>query len=333
MINKSIRKLLFVAALSTLVGPFSMHAITVDTVAVVNAGNPASATGLGAVSYSYQAGKYEVTNSQYAAFLNAVASTDNFGLYNNEMDTTVFGGITRSGSSGGYTYAAKPGFGNKPVTYVSFWDAARFTNWLNNGQGSASTETGSYTLNSVTNPPNAAVSRNSGSTWVLPNADEWYKAAYYDASLLGGFGGYWKHATQSVLLGQNNPFTDPDGANYNDGDYANGGVGGPGATDVGTYANAASYYGTFDQAGNVWEWNEQIALIDHRGRLGGSWFDLEPVLQSSNINLSDSTAEVFNLGFRVVNLAAIPEPSSFGFFVGLISLLLVCTRRSRSQSV
>ena len=30
--------------------------------------------------------------------------------------------------------------GNKPVNYVSFWDAARFANWLTNGQGSGGTE-------------------------------------------------------------------------------------------------------------------------------------------------------------------------------------------------
>ena len=33
---------------------------------------------------------------------------------------------------------------------MSWYDAARFTNWLHNGQGSGSTETGAYTLNGAT---------------------------------------------------------------------------------------------------------------------------------------------------------------------------------------
>jgi sulfatase modifying factor 1 len=205
-------------------------------------------------AYEYQIGKYEVTNTQYAAFLNAVAATDTFSLYNTNMGSAVFGGITRTGSSGSYTYATKSGFENKPVIYVSFWDATRFANWLNNGQGSASTETGSYTLGSVTNPVNSSVTRNVGANWVVASENEWYKAAYYDPNKGGpGVGGYWLHATQSDTLGQNNPFTDANGANYYDGDYANGGFSGPGTTDVGAYANADSYYGTSDQGGNVFE--------------------------------------------------------------------------------
>ncbi len=57
-----------------------------------------------------------------------------------------FGGITRSGTSGSYTYGAIAGRDDMPVNFVSFYDALRFANWLNNGQGSGDTETGAYTL-------------------------------------------------------------------------------------------------------------------------------------------------------------------------------------------
>jgi len=40
-----------------------------------------------AVGYAYRIGKYEVTVGQYTAFLNAVAATDTFGLYNPNMAT------------------------------------------------------------------------------------------------------------------------------------------------------------------------------------------------------------------------------------------------------
>jgi formylglycine-generating enzyme required for sulfatase activity len=51
-------------------------------------------------------GKYDVTVGQYCQFLNAVAATDTYGLYNSFMGTaysTV--GITQTGSPGSYTYS------------------------------------------------------------------------------------------------------------------------------------------------------------------------------------------------------------------------------------
>jgi hypothetical protein len=37
----------------------------------------------------------------------------------------------------------KEGYADRPELYVSFFDALRFANWLSNGQGAASTESGS----------------------------------------------------------------------------------------------------------------------------------------------------------------------------------------------
>jgi hypothetical protein len=52
-----------------------------------------------------------------------------------------------SGASDGSKYAAKTNMADKPVNFVSWFDAARVANWLQNGQGSGSTETGDYTGN------------------------------------------------------------------------------------------------------------------------------------------------------------------------------------------
>ena len=41
--------------------------------------------GFGAVGYMYNIGKYEVTAGQYCEFLNKVAATDTYGLYNDSM--------------------------------------------------------------------------------------------------------------------------------------------------------------------------------------------------------------------------------------------------------
>lgn len=100
-------------------------AITINTVPVGKPGNAADATGYGAVSYEYRIGTTEVTNAQYAAFLNAKAASDPLALYDVNM-SDGFGGITRSGADGSYTYTPIAGRGNMPVVYVNWFDSLRF---------------------------------------------------------------------------------------------------------------------------------------------------------------------------------------------------------------
>src|SRR5215468_6803146 len=88
----------------------SGSAVTMAWTPIGNPGNacdPQPQGCFGAVGYSYSIGTYEVTNAQYAEFLNAKAASDPYGLYSEYMDS-VAGGITRSGSSGSYAYAAIP---------------------------------------------------------------------------------------------------------------------------------------------------------------------------------------------------------------------------------
>ena len=296
-------------------------AITIDTVFVGDAGNANDTTGYGGVAYDYHIGTHEVTNSQYTAFLNAVAASDPNGLYNSNMNSTTHGGIQQSGTSGSYTYSVKSGFDNKPVNHVSFWDSARFANWLTNdqptgAQGTGTTEDGMYNLGDVTTPTNTSVSRqlvfNSGQNGVaVASENEWYKAAYFD-----GNGDYTSYPTQS------NSITTAD-ANY---DNSVGTV-----TDVGTYSSDGSYYGTFDQAGNVWEWND---TIDASARVlrGGSFNDSAGTLQSSRRNLPPPSDENGVNGFRVSSLAPIPEPSSYGAIFGIVGLATaIFFRRKRRR--
>ena len=123
-------------------------AVEVETVPVGNLGNATDVTGYGSVSYTYNIGTYEVTAGQYCELLNAVAKTDTYGLYSTSMWIGSSGcKIQQSGSSGDYSYSVAPDYASRPVNYVSFWDACRFANWLNNGQGGAgTTEYGTYTL-------------------------------------------------------------------------------------------------------------------------------------------------------------------------------------------
>ena len=104
--------------------------ITIATVPVGNAGNaPDPSTGFGEVDYTYNIGKYDVTLGQYTAFLNAVAATDTYGVYNPQMATTFSSGITQSGRAvprENYNYSVVFG-GTRKLSGdqdVTFWDTA-----------------------------------------------------------------------------------------------------------------------------------------------------------------------------------------------------------------
>jgi hypothetical protein len=74
--SKRIAVILSSLAALALIGS-NATAVTISTVPVGDVGNAADpATGYGAVNYAYSIGTYDVTVSQYASFLNAVAATD-----------------------------------------------------------------------------------------------------------------------------------------------------------------------------------------------------------------------------------------------------------------
>ena len=112
--------------------------VTIDWVTVGNPGNAADTvkmndgtTGYGAVGYQYNIGKNDVTVAQYAEFLNAKAASDPYSLWNTDMSTYggLSCGITRNGSSGSYTYSVTSGLENRPVVWVTWFDAAAASQW------------------------------------------------------------------------------------------------------------------------------------------------------------------------------------------------------------
>jgi formylglycine-generating enzyme required for sulfatase activity len=72
---------------------------------VGNANDPLTDNHYGGVDHACRIGTTEVTNAQYADFLNAKAASDPLGLYNALMGSEARGGITKSGVSGAFTYA------------------------------------------------------------------------------------------------------------------------------------------------------------------------------------------------------------------------------------
>jgi len=195
------------------------------------------------------------------------------------MESDARGGISRTGAEGAYTCAAKENMADKPVGYVSFWNACRFCNWMHHGspsgpQGDATTEDGAYTLAPDRVAANS-VFRNPSAVYFIPSENEWHKAAFHEpgagwiryVSMRAVPTGYWRCATRSNsdpldatadLVG--NILTSPpvdasnianqnQGAQWNsqDGNVTTVGSGGPGN---------ATFYGAFDMSGNMPEWTE-----------------------------------------------------------------------------
>jgi len=319
------------------------QATVIPTVPVGNPGNVGELSGSGAggygpdricgsVGYTYNIGKYEVTAGQYTAFLNAVAATDTYALYNTEMSRTDWGsGITRGGVSGSYTYSVATDFINRPVNYVSWGDSARFANWLHNGlptgaQGLATTEDGAYYLNGATTDAALnAVSRELDWRWAITSEDEWYKAAYHKND--GMTGNYFDYPTSSnTAPGQDMADASGNNANYYTAPYVYPIDSGKCTTVAGEFQNSDSPYGTFDQGGNVWEWNEALLYGVSRGLRGGSF------VYGDDYSLRASTRydfyppyDYYLIGFRISE--AVPEPSSIIALLGGLGMLLGLRRR------
>jgi len=316
--HRSIRPLLLLVSLQALTPAAS--ALDIEFVTVGNPGNACDPQGVGrcfgAVGYSYRIAAHEVTNAQYAEFLNAKAASDPLGLYNPDMAGNE-GGITRSGSSGSFAYGVIAGRENNPVTLVSLYDALRFVNWLHNGQGNDSTETGAYTLlGGTATPSNPMVERNAGATVFLTSDAEWYKAAYYNTEA-GIYFDYPAGTDAQIVCSA------PSAA----GNRANCGSAAGGLTAVGSYPGSPSPNGTFDQGGNVDEWTDTLVFMDNRALRGGNLGSPADRLRGEIQEYDDPSFESGGIGFRVAGVLA-PPPSQvpFGPFAApVVAGLLVMT--------
>jgi len=282
------------------------------------------------VGYEYNIGKYEVTAGQYTEFLNAVAKIDTYGLYNTEMDTAVnFYGCNIKRSGGGtvgnpYTYSVASDFANRPVNLVNWGDSARFANWLHNGQptraqGLSTTEDGAYFLNGArTDAALLGMSRKKTWKWAVTSEDEWYKAAYYNAVTSS----YYLYPTSSDAAPRRSMADAPPGNNANyfagSGDFPI--DSGKYTTLVGEFQNSASPYGTFDQGGNVWEWNEAVIAGSYRGLRGGGFNNNSDTMRADYRSWEHPSEAYPNQGFRV---SQVPEPASMVMFgLGIAATLL-----------
>jgi hypothetical protein len=238
-------------------------------------------------------GNNEVTLNQYVEFLNSVARSDPNHLYNPLMQGS---GVMRAGGIGSYSYTADNGFSNYPVCYVSWFDVARYANWLANGkptgsQGPTTTENGAYNLAS-SNIIRNVINPNTGQPprfWLL-NEAEWYASAYLksDGSAL------WTYPTRSNSA--------PDASGSNPKNFANFGGAFGETTPVGFFNQSRGPFGTFDQAGNVREWTETIDSNSGKAMRiirGGSWADPASAMRADESQIADPSLEDDKTGFRI----------------------------------
>jgi formylglycine-generating enzyme required for sulfatase activity len=310
---------------------------SMSLVPVGNLGNAPDTTGYGAVEYQFSMGKFEITAGQYVEFLNAVAGADPYkltveGMFIPFINTSPH--LERHGTSPNFSYSVALEWANRPMSFLRWGSAARFANWLTNGQPTgpqslSTTEDGSYFLNgAITGADLSLVTRKPDARFVIPTENEWYKSAYHKND--GPSSNYWLLATASDVLPSNdlsNPLPDPgNNANFLQGsDFT---LGYPYfRTEVGDFENSESPYGTFDQSGNVFEWTETLFSTNRRIQRGGSYYSGGPTLYSGYRDTFGvpSNPGIYT-GFRI---AEVPEPAAGILLLGLASALIFGRQHDR----
>ena len=111
-----------------------------------------------------------------------------------------------------------------------------------------------------------------------------------------------------------------------------------GTTDVGAYVNSKSYYGTYDQVGNTWEWLEPDPLVDPATsrRRSGSWANALGRLNNTQTGkgpLDQGATE--HQGFRIAGIvvAANPPQVSSRLAAGKIEITWTGQRLESTASV
>jgi formylglycine-generating enzyme required for sulfatase activity len=280
-------------------GGTGANAFTMDFVTIGNPNNAADTTGspspAGSVAYTYNLGKYEVSRDQ----IDKANAAGNLGIRLHDMQ--AYGGIGA----------------NKPAMGFTWYDAAKYVNWLNTSTGG----TAAYKFSGSTFQLWAAgdegynasnLFRNSLAKYVIASTDEWYKGAYGKAD------GSWSNFPNGTDIA---PAAVVSGTEANTAVYLQSASTGP--ADI-FNAGGLSSYGTMGQGGNVWEFMETAfdgsnnTADESRELRGGSWSSNDSfyLLASTRYPVTNPT----DFGFRV---ASVPEPST-GLLVvlGLSGLLL-----------
>lgn len=294
----------------------------IDFVTINNTHSAADTTGapnpVGGVNYAYRIAKYEISRGM----VNKV----------NSNNSTL--GITMTDMS---PYHNGNG-ANRPANGISWFEAAKFVNWLNTSTGAAAAykfdQDGAFQLwtSEESGYDASNLYRNRNANYWLPSIDEWYKAAYGSPS-----GTWYDYPNGSDTVPEVTP-GGTSGAVYNQ--IFAGPIPETGPADI-DQAGSLSAWGTMGQGGNVNEWTETAGdgtnddPSENRKVRGGHWAAF-PFYMASYYDM-DAEADRENLftsgdayvGFRVASAVGIPEPSGISLLtLGLIGLASWHRRRN-----
>lgn len=292
----------------------------------------------GRVDYEYRISTREVETGQWIEFLNTFSTqsdslADALGTprrWAGQVDTTYTGPGTR------YTFLTALDTPARQPIWVSWENAARYINWLNNGKPSnpASLENGAYDTSLFTqhddNTFNHPDIHAPGSHYWLPTRDEWLKAAHWDPDK-DGQGGWWRysHGSDDAPIGG---LPGTPGAETN----AISSLTNPPSDLVralaelpnGLYPQTTSPWGLEDITGGAREWNV-------------TWSNDEPFGKTVNGSVASGNtgADLFEIvngtfpqsrfaSFRIASV--IPAPSSFLVLAGAGIATTIRRRRTCS---
>ena len=271
------------------------NGFSIEFVQIGNPGNEPDTTGnpnpAGSVSYVYNIGKYEISRD--------IIDKANLA---GALGITMYDMTSEYGGNGAL----------KPATGISWYEAAKFVNYINTSSGNTAAYkfdgSGNFQVwssgDAGFNPSN--VYRNSLAKYFLPSSAEWYKAAFSSPS-----GGYYNFATGSdsvpnPVAGGTNSNTlvssDPDNTLI-----------GPANVDN---AGGLSAWGTMAQGGNAMEWTETAVdgINDSAGEnkelRGGAWYMVAGSTGAdTRLTVSKPSYEYAFSGFRIAMVPAPPRSS------------------------
>ena len=141
----------------------------------------------------------------------------------------------------------------------------------------------------------------------MDRADEWYKAAYHKND--GATANYWLYPTAAndpptvALSNEDGDISNPgpNVANYDFGAVWNGAEGLGNVTTVGSAGPlSASAYGTLDQGGNQYEWNDTLIGLNRGFRGGSLWRPLDAMKATTRGDYYPETGGS-SLAFRIAS--------------------------------
>lgn len=270
----------------------------------------------GGVEHNFYMSKYEVTTTEFAAFLSDLG----FDYY---RWRTLYGKPMILGSGQDQCRPIMPvsGWEDHPIQDLSYEIAVALCNWLSEQQG----------LEKVYDEVAGWAPDISKNGYRLPTATEWYKAACWDRTK-DGAGGFWRYGTGSDMLSFFDGTFPLQMTNYSDSgdpyEYAYTRVE---TTPVGFYDGSTyrpylpwpipkiaypcmtkdtkSHYGCYDMEGNVSEFVmievggafEPGVMGSHWGVADPSWWDRHPTSEARP--LSDTARPDPYVGFRLARTA------------------------------